>query len=199
MSDVLDFRIDDLPDPEVFRERSAEIQQTIERKAGETRDLVGAVGWDTVRDTACRKLGEGLKGADWFTWLAKGWTLSQELKAAARDTLGDDTAEKVISLHSHSLSQLMHPVVTLVCEPLELELTFDLALSGAIDSADLVVRGGRLAAVQAGRLVPEAELTYRGVRLGKKKGKPIDLVVPFVFPGGGLKLVDEPPEAVAAE
>jgi len=198
MSDILAFRIDDLPDPDKFRERSEEIQQTIEHEADRARGLIAAAGWDTVRETACRKLCEGLKDADWLSWLAKGWTLSRKLKAAAVETLGEPEAERVIPLHSHPLSHTVHPVVTIVCEPVKLPLTFDLKLSGTIDSADLVVRGGRLVAIQAARLTPAAELSYREVKLGSKKGGPIDLTTPFVLPNGGLALVDAPPESIAA-
>jgi hypothetical protein len=198
MSDIVDFRIDQLPDLETFKERSEALAHEIDQK----EKLVAAVGWEAVRDTACRKLTEGLasQGAEaWFTWLAKAWTLSRKLKEAGAETLADAEAERVIPLASHPLKHVIQPVVTLVCDPLEFALTFDLELKAEIDSADLVVRGGRLVAVQAARLTPSAALRYGDVALGEKKGKPIELAQPFLLPNGGLKLVDEPPEAVAAE
>jgi hypothetical protein len=201
MPEIIDFRIDDLPDAQAFSERSAEIEQQVGQTVDRSRGLIAAVGWDAVRDTAFRKLTESLGAEDreaWFVWLAKAWTLSSKLRAAGKETLGDETAEKVIPLKSHPLAHTVHPVVTLVCGPLTIPLTFDLELKGAIDLADLVVRGGRLVAVQGARLTPSAALSYREVPLGKKAGKPIE-VKRFDLPGGGLKLVDEPQESVAAE
>src|SRR5688500_8877963 len=121
MSDILDFRIDDLPSSQEFRDRSGEIQQTIERtidrKIDQSVPLITSVGWDTVRDTAHRKLTEGLAQENreiWFTWLAKAWTLSSKLRAAGKETAGDEAAERLIPLKSHTLSQVVHPVVTLI-------------------------------------------------------------------------------------
>ncbi len=106
---------------------------------------------------------------------------------------------RLVPLAAHSLSQELRPVVTLSCGPAELALKFTIALSGDIDCADLLVRGGRLVAIQAGQLTPAAALSFRGVPLGEKTGDPIDLSKPYTLPRGGFRLVDEPPkESVAA-
>jgi hypothetical protein len=186
MADPVAFRIDDLPELATFRERSAEIRATVK----ETHDVLASAGWDTLRDTACAKLVEGLKHEDGLAWLAFAWTKAKELKAAARETLGDGAPERLVPLAAHSLSQEVCPVVTLSCGPAELELKFTIELSGDIDCADLVVRGGRLVAIQAGQLTPAAALSFRGVALGEKKGDPIDLTRPYTLPRGGFRLVD---------
>lgn len=194
MADPLAFRLDDLPKLETFRARSAEIKATVK----ETGEVLASSGWDTLRDTACSKLTEGLAREDGLAWLARAWTTASELKAAARETLGEGSPERLVPLAGHSLSQELCPVVTLSCGPAELELKFTIELSGEIECADLVVRGGRLVAIQAGQLTPAAALSFRGVALGEKKGDPIDLSKPYTLPRGGFRIVDEHAEDDAA-
>lgn len=189
------FRLDDLPRLATFRARSEELGARIrEVDAGieGARGLLASAGWDTVRDTACNRLCEGLAREDGLAWLAWAWTKASELKAAARETLGEGAPERLVPVAAHSLSQEVHPVVTLSCGPLECELKFTIELSGEVDGADLVLRDGRLVAIQAGRLTPAAALSFRGVALGDKKGAPIDLAEPYFLPRGGFRIVAAP-------
>lgn len=181
------FRLDDLPDEEKIRRHSREIRQQV----GDANELVTSVGWDALRGAAVSQLKEGLAEEDGLTWLARAWTVSRELEAAAIETLSGETVERLIPLSSHHVGQELHPIITLSCAGLELPLEFTLDLGATVDSVDLVVRRGWLTAIQAGRLIPSASLSFHGIELGEKTGAPIDLLEPYELVGGGFQIMSE--------
>jgi hypothetical protein len=183
MHDRIKFRLDDLPSDEAIRNRSRQIC----RQVGEGHRLIRTLGWEVLRERAGDRLRQELAKQDGLGWLARAWTKSRELKAAAVETL-EGVDERRISLAGHDIAQEVHPTVTLICGALELELEFTLALSAGIGWVDLIVSDGCLVALHAGRLTPSAILSFKRVEISSATGRPIDLFEPFWLPRPGLRI-----------
>jgi hypothetical protein len=184
MTDTLTFSLGGLPDERRIREKSDELRQRAEDSEG----LIGRLSWDSLRSAAATELERGLAGEDGLKWLSYAWTKADEVKAAAAETLEEGAGDRFVPLASHDFSQELIPVVTLTCGLGRLEMRFSVELKAEVECIDLVLRGGRLAALQAGRLTPSASLSFHGISLGEKKWDPIDFTDARDLPNGGWRI-----------
>jgi len=184
MTDAIAFRVDGLPSEKAIKDQSREIRE----KVGEEQELIKMFGWEAVRNSATGKLREELAKQDGMDWLARAWTKSQEVRTAALETL-DGVPERSVPLASHRLSQEVLPTVTLYCAGLELELEFTLDLSAEIECVDLVVQHGCLVAIRAGRLMPSAALSFKGIPISQIEGGPINLPQ-HRLAGDGIQIIN---------
>ena len=67
-------------------------------------------------------------------------------------------------------------------------LRFTLVLKAAVESAILIVRGGKLHSIEGGRMKPSATLSYGDRELRHFDCDPIDIKPPHVFADGGLNI-----------
>lgn len=185
MADSVSLSLEELPDSESLEREKRAIQQ----KLAEQGSRIARLHWTLTRDTALAGLKDCLGKLDALECLAKGWATASELRALARQTATDPTAERELALGGHPLTVVVHPVVTIHCDPIALPaLRFTLTLKAMVDCAVLIVRGGKLAAIEAAKLTPSATLSYEDTELKTFKYEPIDLARPHAFPNGGLAI-----------
>jgi hypothetical protein len=81
-------------------------------------------------------------------------------------------------------------VVTIHCDPIALPaLRFTVTFDAAVDCAVLIIRGGKLAAIEAAKLHPSATPSHGDHELKKLSLKPIEISRPYEFADGGLTIL----------
>jgi len=185
MDSPLHLSLEELPDSDALEREKRAIQENLAAQGSR----IGRLHWVLTRDTALTGLKDCLGKLDAFEWLAKGWCTASELHELARQTAADPTAEKELALGEHPLTIVLHPVVTIHCDPLTLPaLRFTLTLKAKVECAVLIVRGGKLAAIEAAKLTPSATLSYRDSELKKFEYDPMEIGRPYNFANGGLPI-----------
>ena len=185
MDDSVQVSLEELPDGESLEQKKRVIQDKLTAQGSR----IARLHWTLTRDTALAGLTDCLSKLDAFEWLAKGWCTANELRDLARQTAGDPNAEKELPLAKHPLTVVMHPVVTIHCDPIALPpLRFTLKLDAQVESAVLIIRGGKLAAIEAATLTPSATLSYEDAELKTLEFKKIELGRPYMFANGGLAI-----------
>jgi hypothetical protein len=146
--------------------------------------------WALVRDTALNGLQKCLGEIDPVECVAKAWATAAEVRALAKETAADPRLEKELSLAGHKLSVELYPLVTIHCDPIALPtLRFTLKLDAAIDCAVLIIRGGKLAALEAAKMRSSATLSFCERDLKKLSMEPIEISHPYEFADGGLEIM----------
>ncbi|HKC03724.1 MAG TPA: hypothetical protein VKC17_10520 [Sphingomicrobium sp.] len=185
MDNSVHLYLEELPDSESLEEKKRVIQDKLTNEGSR----IAKLHWTLTRETALSGLRDCLRKLDAFEWLAKGWCTANELRDLAKQTAGDPNAEKELPLAKHPLTVVVHPVVTIHCDPIALPpLRFTLELVAQIESAVLLIRGGKLAAIEAATLTPSATLSYEDAELKKLEYKQIVLGRPYMFANGGLAI-----------
>jgi hypothetical protein len=175
--------LEELPDIETLELE----KQAIQEKLAEEGSRIARLNWALARETAVSGLKDCLGKIDPIEWIGKGWGTALEVQKLARQTAGDPRAEKTLPLAKHTLPVVLHPIVTIHCDPIELPpLRFTLTLKAVVDSAVLIIRGGRLAAIDAAKMTASATLSYGDRDLKTVKLDPIPLCRPHEFADGGL-------------
>ena len=165
-------------------------KQAIQEALAEQGSRMARLHWALVRDTALSGLKKCLSEIDPVHCIGKAWATAGEIRALARETAANPGLEKDLSLAGHALSVELHPLVTIHCDPIALPtLRFTLKLDAAIDCAVLIIRGGKLVAIEAAQMTPSATLSYEDRELRKVGLEPIDISRPYEFADGGLTIL----------
>ena len=198
MPSPVQLSLEELPSREALDAARADIQG----KLAETGSHLAQLNWRIMRDAAGRSLSDALGKLDLLQYVAGAWSTATELRDMAKKTLKEPGSEDALALAEHEPSVLLHPVVKIKCGPVELPaLTFDLKLGATVECAVLVVKEGKLAAIETGTFKPCATLSYDGHVLKKMVGDEISITSRYDFPGGGIEISvapDELSEAAAA-
>ena len=185
MNDEFQLSLEEMPDSEALESEKKAIQQELVSQGSRIARLHWALTRETVLDGLQKCLGE----LDVVRCFAKGWSTAIELQTLARQTLATPGLEKELPLAKHSLSVVVHPLVTIHCDPISLPtLRFTLQVDAAVEGAVLVIRNGKLVALEAAQLRPSAILSYGDCELKRAKLKPIQLAAPYQFADGGLEI-----------
>ncbi|HEX6661234.1 MAG TPA: hypothetical protein VF067_05135 [Sphingomicrobium sp.] len=189
MTDSNPFPLGGLSDQQSIDNRSDEIRN----RARDSDGLIGSLGWDAVRNLAASKLTEGLANEDGLKWLSYGWGKAKAVRAAALESLEEGAGDRRVPLASHPISQEIHPVVTLRLGTAKLDMEFTIELKADVECVDLVLRNGRLVAVEAGSLTPSASLSFKEIGIAEKRWKTINFPQIHQLPDGGWQIVDGEP------
>jgi len=185
MADDFRLSLEELPDSAALESEKSAIQEELTRQGSRLAKL----HWALVRDTACNGLRNCLEELNPVDCIAKGWSTAAEIRALAKETASSPGLEKELALASHKLSVAVHPLVTIHCDPIALPtLRFTLTVDAAVACAVLIIRDGKLAAIEAAKIIPSATLSYADSELKKLKLKPIDISRPYQFADGGLAI-----------
>jgi len=186
MDNELHVTLEELPDREALEREKRAIQETLARQGSR----IAKLHWALARDTALHGLKECLGRINPIDCIAKGWGTAIEIRKLAQQTADNPNAEKELALAQHSLTVAVHPVVTIHCDPIALPaLRFTVTFDAAVDCAVLIIRGGKLAAIEAAKLHPSATLSYDDHELKKLSLKPIEISRPYEFADGGLTIM----------
>jgi hypothetical protein len=186
MDSELQISLEELPDSEALEREKRAIQATL----AEQGSRIGKLHWALTRDTALRGLQECLGQLNPVDCIAKGWSTATQVRELARQTAGNPDAEKELPLAKHSLSVAVHPLVTIHCDPIVLPtLRFTLTFDALVECAVLIIRGGKLAAIEAAQVRPSATLSYEDHELKRLELEPIEIVRPYQFADGGLTIM----------
>jgi hypothetical protein len=186
MDSALDLRLEELPDSDALEREKAAIQATL--IDGGSR--IAKLHWALARDTALAGLKDCLGKLDALECFAKAWGTAAQLRKLALETANDPEAERDLALGEHPLTAVIHPVVTIRCDPIALPpLRFTLTLTADVQCVVLIVRGGKLHAIEAATMTPSARLSYAEHELGHFDCKPVKLGAPHVFADGGLTII----------
>jgi hypothetical protein len=185
MDNSLHLRLEEMPSREALEDKKREIQDELVKEGSRIANL----HWGLARDTALAGLRDCLDKLDPIECFAKVWGTATKLRELARATANDPEATKDLALGEHPLSVTLHPVVTIHCDPIALPpLRFTLVLKAAVESAILIVRGGKLHSIDGARMKPSATLSYGDRELRHFDCDPIDIKPPHVFADGGLNI-----------
>ena len=187
MDDSVQISLEELPDAEALERDRDAIQAELAKK----RSRIAELYWGLSRDTAVGGLRDCLSSVDPLACFAKAWATANKLRELARETAGDPRATRPLPLAKHSLPPVtLHPIVTIHCDPISLPpLRFTLQLKAEVDCAVLIVRGGKLAAIEAATIKPTATLSYGTTELKSCSLKTIDFRQPaYEFANGGLEI-----------
>ncbi|HET7708552.1 MAG TPA: hypothetical protein VFK50_03340 [Sphingomicrobium sp.] len=186
MDSELQVSLAELPDGEALDREKRAIQTTL----AEQGSRIGRLHWALTRDTALRGLRDCLGNLNPVDCIARGWSTANQVQDLARQTADDPNAEKELPLAKHALSVAVHPLVTIHCDPIALPtLRFTLTIDATVECAVLIIRGGKLAAIEAAQIRPSATLSYGDHELKRIMLKPIEIVRPSQFAGGGLTVL----------
>lgn len=186
MDSELQISLEELPDSEALDREKRAIQATL----AEQGSRIGRLHWALTRDTALRGLQECLGQLNPVDCIARGWSTAAQVRDLARQTAANPDAEKELPLARHSLSVAVHPLVTIHCDPIALPtLRFTLMFDAVVECAVLVIRGGKLAAIEAAQVEPSATLSFGDQELNRLKLKPIEITRPYQFADGGLTIL----------
>ena len=185
MDNEFQIALEEFPDSAALESEKKAIQEALAQQGSRMAKL----HWTLVRDTALSGLQKCLAELDVVRCVAKGWSTAIELRTLAKQTAATPGLEKELPLARHSLSVVVHPLVTIHCDPIALPtLRFTLQLDAAVEGAVLVVRNGKLVALEAAQVRPTAILSYGDCELKRAKLKPIELTTPYQFADGGLEI-----------
>jgi|tagenome__1003787_1003787.scaffolds.fasta_scaffold20704625_2 hypothetical protein len=179
----------ELPDADSLeREKEA-----IQAKLAEGGSRIALLNWKLAQDTALAGLTDCLAAINPIEWIAKGWGTALEVQELARQTAGKPDAEKPLPLAKHTIPVTLHPIVTIHCDPIVLPpLEFELKIEAKVETAVLIIRGGRLAAVEGAKMSATATLNYGKHELKKIELDPVSLCGHHEFANGGLVLATVP-------
>ncbi|WP_028969164.1 hypothetical protein [Sphingomonas sp. URHD0057] len=181
--------LEELPDSETLEKEA----QAIQDKLAEGGSRIARVHWGLTQKTVLNGLKDCLGKIDPIEWIGKGWGTAIEVQELARQTAGKPDAEKELPLAKHKFPVVLHPIVTIHCDPIMLPpLTFTLTFEAKVDSAVLIIRGGRLAAIEAAKMSASATLSYDKRELKKIELDPVPLCRPYEFANGGLVIATSP-------
>jgi len=165
-------------------------KQAIQEALAEQGSRMARLHWALVRDTALSGLKKCLGEIDPVACIGKAWATASEVRQLAKETAANPGLEKELSLAGHTLSVELHPLVTIHCDPIALPtLRFTLKLDAAIECAVLIIRDGKLAAIEAAQMRPSATLSYAERELKTLGLKPIDISRPYELADGGLAIM----------
>ncbi len=175
--------LEELPDSETLeREKEA-----IQAKLAEGGSIVAKLNWTLAREAALSGLHGCLREIEPMEWVGKAWGTALQVRDLARETAGNPKAEKELPLAKHTFPVVLHPIVTIHCDPIVLPpLKFTLTLKAKVDCAVLLIRGGRLAAINGVKMGASATLSYADRDLKEIDLDPVPLCKPYNFKDGGL-------------
>lgn len=186
MADSVEISLEELPDEQALEKDREAIQAELAKK----RSRIAELYWGLSRDTAVEGLRNCLSTLDPLTCFAKVWATANKLRELARETQGDPQASRALPLASHTLPVTLHPIIAIHCDPIELPpLKFTLELKAVVDCAVLIVKGGKLVAIEKAKMTPSATLSYETTELKSCKLKPIEVDQPYEFANGGLTIL----------
>jgi hypothetical protein len=177
--------LEELPDSAALDSEKRAIQE----KLTEQGSRLAKLHWALVRDTACTGLRNCLAELDPIECIARGWATATEIRTLAKQTAANPGLEKELALASHTLTVAVHPLVTIHCDPIALPtLRFTLTIDATVECAVLIIRDGKLAAIEAAQVKPSATLSYADREIKKLKLEPIEISRPYQFADGGLEI-----------
>lgn len=177
--------LEELPSAEALDQARDEIQG----KLAETGSRLAQLNWHIMRNAAGGSLRNALGKLDLLEYVAGAWCTAVELQEMAKETLKAPGTEATLALAEHDPSVVLHPMVKIKCGPVEFPaLTFELKLGASVESAVLVISGGRLTAIEAGSFKPFAQLSYGERELKKLDGTEVSITSRYLFPNGGITI-----------
>jgi hypothetical protein len=148
------------------------------------------VGLDILGARIGRLVGE-LLNIDLGSVIGSALTKNRAVFDALRSTAEKPGAEAVVPLADHTLTSAYSPAVDIVVDAATVtSIPFRVVLATTIEGGLLVIRGGRMVAVRAGRVRLSASLACEGVRIAEHEA---ELDLPAVM---GLPSADARPGAV---
>ena len=181
MTEVVRIALEELPD----REALERARDAVEAALAEESSALSSVTWDLIGETTMTALRDKLSAVDAIACLAGAWCTAAELRKLARETAAAPDLRKLLPLGQHTISADLHPVVSLNLGPLKLPaLRFTVRLKALIDSAILVVAGGRLAGIEAAASTVSAALLYDTRQLSQLAQRKLPITRPLLFAGG---------------
>src|SRR6476619_2120752 len=164
--------LEEMPDAETLEKE----KQAIQQKLAEEGSRIARLNWALAKETAVTGLKDCLGKINPIECIAKAWGTAIEVQDLARETAGKPDAERPLPLGKHTLPVVVHPIVTLHCDPIVLPpLKFTLTLKAMVDSVVLIIRGGRLAALEGAKMTASATLSYGDRELKEIKLDPVTL------------------------
>jgi hypothetical protein len=189
MASPIQLKLQGLPSSDALDDACVEIQQ----KLAENGSRLAQLNWPIMRNAAMNSLGKALGELDIMDSLASAWCTAVELQELAKKTL-HAPGEEPLALAKHEPSVALHPVVKIKCGPVEFPaLTFEVKLGASVDSAVLIVAGGKLTAIETGTFKPFAELSYGEHELKKLAGDEVSITGRYTLPGGGVTIPCDAP------
>jgi len=186
MDNSVSLGLEELPDREALEKH----KDAIQAKLAEGGSRIARLHWGLTRDTALDGLKKCLAELDAIECFAKAWGTAMELRKLAHETANDPEATRDLALGEHPLTQVLHPVVTIHCDPIALPpLRFTLTLKAAVGCAVLIVKGGKLHSIEVARLTPSAKLSFGDQDIKEFECKAIELGAPYAFANGGLTII----------
>lgn len=186
MADSIEISLEELPDEQALEKDREAIQAELTKDKSRIAELY----WSLTRGTAVEGLKDSLSTVDPLQCFAKAWATTNKLRELARETEHDPQATRPLPLAKHSFPVTLHPIVTIHCDPIKLPpLRFTLELKADIDCAVLIVKGGKLAAIEAATIKPTATLSYEKTELKKCELRTIDVGQPYELPNGGITIL----------
>jgi len=183
MDSPVSVTLEELPDSETLEKEKEAIQATL----AEQGSVIAKLNWTLAREAALNGLQGCLREIEPIEWIGKGWGTAIEVRDLARETAGDPDAKKELPLAKHTFPVVLHPIVTIHCDPIVLpELKFTLTLKAKVDCAVLIIRGGKLAGIEGAKMGASATLSYGDRDLKEIDLDPIPLGRPYNFKNGGL-------------
>lgn len=150
------------------------------------------VGLDILGARIGRLVGEMLN-VDLGDVVGSALTQNRAIADALRSTAEKPDTEAVVPLADHTLKSTYNPAVDIVVDGATVtSIPFDVELATQVEGALLVIKGGRIASVRAGRAVLTASLSCEGVPITERR---LDLDIPAVL---RLPAADAQVGAVAA-
>ena len=185
MDNRFKLELEGMPDGEALEKERQAIQEAL----AEQGSRMARLHWALVRDTALNGLQKCLGEIDPVECIGKAWATAAEIRALGKLTAASPGLEKELSLAGHTVSVELHPLVTIHCDPIALPtLRFTLKLDAAVECAVLIIREGKLAAIEAAKVTPSATLSFAEREIKKLSVKAIDISRPYVFADGGLTI-----------
>jgi hypothetical protein len=186
MADSVEISLEELPDEQALeKERDA-----IQAELSKDKSCIAELYWSLTRGTAVEGLQKCLATVDSLQCFAKAWATASKLRELAFETEGDPQATRPLPLAKHTLPVTLHPIITIHCDPIKLPpLRFTLDLKAEVDCAILIVKGGKLAAIEKATLKPTATLSYEKTELKSCSLKTIEFGQPYEFANGGLTIL----------
>ena len=185
MDNQFQIALEEFPDGAALEAEKQAIQEALTRQGSR----IAKLHWALVRDTALNGLRNCLEGLDPVECIARGWSTAVEIRNLGKLTRATPGLEKELALAKHVMSVAVHPLVTIHCDPIALPtLRFTLQMDAAVEGAVLLIRDGKVAALEAAQMRPSATLSYSDREIKKLKMKPIEFSTPYHFADGGLEI-----------
>lgn len=185
MDNRFQISLEEFPDSAALESEKRAIQEDLASQGSR----IAKLHWALARDTALNGLRNCLEELDPVECIARGWSTAVEIRTLGKLTAATPGLEKELPLAKHDLSVAVHPLVTIHCDPIALPtLRFTLKIDAAVEGAVLLIRNGKVAALEAAQIRPSATLCYGDSEIKKLKMKPIEFTTPYQFADGGLEI-----------